>query len=278
MPVDAAGALSRGRRRDAGSDRRRRGLPGGDLPALDGAAGHRPVRRVSGAARAQSVALPLLSRDPRGDACSAPRRRCWFAAGAGRSRRGRSPGPCRAAGRPRKTTRSRRVFAPIPRSAPSTSCSWISRATTSAASARSGASEVAALRRRREVLARPAPGLGGPRTPARRRRPGRRARGLLSGGHADGRAQDPGDGADRRARSLPPRDLRRSRRLFRRRRQLRPGRSRSARPSSRRRGSGASRPARVSSPTPWPEKEYAEAEAKAAALFRAIELAREWFA
>src|SRR4029453_8639455 len=30
-------------------------------------------------------------------------------------------------------------------------------------------------------------------------------------------------------------------------------------------------------PEPGPEKEYAEAEAKAASMFRAIELAREWF-
>ena len=56
---------------------------------------------------------------------------------------------CRAAALPRKTPLWRQLFWLIPRSVPSTSCSWIWRATTSAGSARSGASGCRATRRSR---------------------------------------------------------------------------------------------------------------------------------
>ena len=118
----------------------------------------------------------------------------------------------------------------------------------------------------REVLARPAPRLRGPRAArggedAPCRRPG----GLLSGGHPDRRAEDPRDGADRPARSGAPRRLRRSRRATWTPPATFDWRSRSARPSSRK-VSAASRPGAGIVADSVPEKEYARGRVQGGAL------------
>ena len=116
-----------------------------------------------------------------------------------------------------------------------------------------GSVKVAALRVGREVLARAAPRLRGPRAArGRAQRRGRAGR-VLPGRHADRRAEDPRDGADRRARGRAARRLRRRGRVPRRRRQLR---RRDRDPHGRRREGrlARSRPAPGSSPTPSPRR------------------------
>ena len=65
--TDAEGRLPGGRCGDPGIDCGGRRLPVRPFPALDGPRRDRPVRRVQGPARAQPVAVPLLSGNARGE-------------------------------------------------------------------------------------------------------------------------------------------------------------------------------------------------------------------
>ena len=148
----------------AGVHRRRRRVPDRARAHVLGAARRaRCVRRLSRDAAAQSVAVHVLPRSASRagrDASHAHRRREPRDDGAPRGRHDDGATARRhaaaAARRPRRTSRSRRSSSPTRRSAPSTSCSSISGATTSGASRRSAPSSLVKKHGDRALLARDA--------------------------------------------------------------------------------------------------------------------------
>ena len=257
---------------------RRRGLPGASSRSAGRARlDARSVRRRTGRC-GRSTPRPTSSISRRGRrASSAPRRRCSSAAAAARSRRARSPARRRAGATPEEDARARgRRCSPTRRSGPSTSCSWTSsrndlgrvcrdrerrgralrrRSRSSRTSSTSSRRSGARSRRdapRRDALAACFP--AGTLTGA----PKIRAMELIDGLEAAAAASTAAPSAT----STPPATA--------------TSRSRSGRPSSRTASAG-SRPAPGSSRTRCPRRSTREAESKAAALFRAIDLARDWF-
>ncbi len=134
VPHHARGLRELGQR-GQGGDPRRRGVPGGGVPAPGPGLPGRPAGRVPRAAHAQPEPVHVLPAAP------GPRRPGLRRGrvqprdpGPGRGRAGcsrtRSPARGRAARRPGRTPSSPRSCWPTPRSAPSTSCSSTCPATT----------------------------------------------------------------------------------------------------------------------------------------------------
>ncbi len=267
----AARPVRVGRSDDQGAHRRRRHLPGRAVAAVRGRRARGPVHRLPRAAPRQPVAVHVLHADGRpldrrivaGDARARgrparrdpPDRRHAAAGG----ERGGGPAHGRGAEAQREgARRARHARGPRPqRPRPGV---------------RVRVGPRAAVHGARTLLARDAPGLDGGRPPRRRPRLPGRPRGVLSGRHGVGRAENPRDGDPVAAGADPPRHLRRGGRVHRLRRQPRflhrdPHHHDPQRPRARAGGRRHRRPIR----TPPPSTE--ETRDKARALLQALAMA-----